>query len=128
MFRSSRRLRRGMTVVELAAGLALVAVVLGGSLLFLRPGLQADKTDAAVRDAMRIREAALDWKQANAEGCPTLSQLQHEKHLTDETRTDDPWGQRFKLECSDEDVVVRSEGRDGRPGTEDDIRVPHSRS
>jgi general secretion pathway protein G len=113
--------------MELVAGLALAAVLLGGVLLLVRPGIEADKADAGMRDAMRIREAALDWKQENPSGCPTLSQLRHEKHLAAEARTDDPWGQRFRLECTGEDVVIRSEGRDGKPGTEDDIRVPYSR-
>lgn len=124
----SRRSVRGLTVVELAASIALVAVLVGGALLFVRPGLEADKTDSAMRDAMRIRDAALDWQEASSVGgCPTISQLQHEKHLSDDSRTDDPWGGRFRLECGREEIVVRSAGRDQKLGTADDIRVPHSR-
>jgi general secretion pathway protein G len=125
----ARRFHRGITVVELAALLALVAVVLGGVLLVVRPGLEADKTDAAMRDAMQIREAALEWQhEQSALGCPTLSQLLHDKRLTRDARTDDPWGSRFRIECGSADVVVSSPGRDGKPGTADDIRVPHTRS
>jgi hypothetical protein len=125
----SLRSRRGITVVELLATLALATVVVGGALLFVRPSLEADKADAALRDAMKIRDAALEWKDdQGALGCPTLSQLQQDKRLKREARTDDPWGGRFRIECSSADVVVRSPGRDGKLGTGDDIRVPHSRS
>ena len=128
MFGLSRRNQRGITVVELGASLALVAVLLGGGLLFVRPSLEADKSDAAVRDAMRIREAALEWKdRGGPAGCPTVSQLVHEKQLDQSSRFDDPWGSRFRIECSSEDVSVSSAGRDGKPGTKDDIRVPARR-
>jgi hypothetical protein len=110
------------------ASLALVAVLLGGALLFVRPGLEADKSDAAVRDAMRIREAAIDSRDRGTPGCPTLSQLVHDKQLESSSRFDDPWGGRFRIECGDEEVSVSSPGRDGKPGTDDDIRVPASRS
>jgi general secretion pathway protein G len=129
MFRPSRRSRRGLTVVELGATVALLTVLLGGALLFVRPSLEADKSDAAVRDAMHIREAVLDWKdRGSPPGCPTVSQLLHEKKLEESSRLDDPWGGRFRIECSDEDVSVSSAGRDGKLGTGDDIRVPRSRS
>jgi general secretion pathway protein G len=129
MSSKSNRHRRGITVIELAALLALVAVVLGGALLLVRPSIEADKADAAMRDAMQIREAALEWKdEQGALGCPTLSQLMQDKRLTRDARTDDPWGGRFRIECGSAEVVVVSAGRDGKLGTDDDIRVPHKRS
>jgi hypothetical protein len=129
MFRHSRLSRRGVTVFELAASLSLVAVLVGGVVMLVRPGLEADKADAAMRDAIEIREAVLEWKDQEAtQGCPTISQLMHDKKLDDSARTDDPWGGRFRIECTSDDISVSSAGRDGQLGTDDDIRVPHSRS
>lgn len=116
-------------MVEAGASVALLAVLVGGALLLVRPGLEADKSDAATRDAMRIRDAALELRDRGAPaGCPTLSQLVHEKQLDSQSRFDDPWGGRFRIECKDDDVSVSSAGRDRKVGTDDDIRVPVSRS
>ncbi|MCP5065215.1 MAG: hypothetical protein GY946_01500, partial [bacterium] len=82
-------------------------------------------------DAQRVLNAAEEWKKTEdvegGDGCPTLSQLQHERFLSREASTEDPWGNRFRIKCS-EQVSVRSAGPDGKAGTSDDVRIPNARS
>ncbi len=118
---SSRRRQRGVTVVELGAVVALLAVVGGVVALVMGPRHAASENSAAVQDAEHIRRAAVDWRSENGSGCPTISQLEYDKTLSDDTRTDDPWGQRFRVLCTGDSVTVRSAGRDGKAGTRDDI-------
>jgi len=110
-------------VVTAAAG--LVALI---GMLLIRPQLAAAETDEAEKYASRIRNAAEEWRKDNGNnGCPTLSQLVHEKRLSESARMDDPWGERYRLRCTDDEVTVVSPGEDRRQNTSDDIRVPRSR-
>lgn len=115
---------RGITVMELALGLSLCAVAAGAVALFALPGAAADDTDAAIRDAQRIREAAVEWRQEHPSGCPTITQLKYERALPDDARDDDPWGSRYRLSCGGDEIEVLSPGRDRSLGTKDDIVVP----
>ena len=36
-------------------------------------------------------------------------------------RTADAWDNPFIIECDGDDILVRSNGPDGQPGTEDDV-------
>jgi general secretion pathway protein G len=105
------------------AGVALISVI---GLLIIRPRMVAAESDAAVKDASRILVAAQEWRRENGKGCPTLSQLVHEKQLDRAARMDDPWGERYRVRCTDEEVSVVSPGEDHQPNTSDDIRVPRS--
>jgi general secretion pathway protein G len=125
--RSRRRGRaRGVTVFELCLVAAAVAVLTLGVLLLVRPRIAAAETNAAVKDASHILDAAQEWRRENGKGCPTLSQLVLEKQLAEDARMDDPWGERYRLRCTGEDVTVVFAGHDHVPNTDDDIRVPHA--
>jgi hypothetical protein len=91
---------------------------------------QQDRTEEAFRAAQHIRRAAESWRRDNADGCPTLSVLKHEAYLEAEAAAEDPWGQRFRIRCGEpaaptDNISVMSAGRDGKPNTRDDVRVPH---
>ncbi len=124
--RSPRRARRGVTLVEVGAVAALVALVAGGATLWLKPKLDAKRTNLAEKSAEVIRDAAVQWQNDNGSGCPTISQLELDKALPRNASAADPWGNRFRVSCDDSSVTVLSAGRDGRLGTADDVRVPHS--
>jgi len=126
-----RRVRfwsRGVTVVEAAAIGTLLGGVALAAALFLVPRMHADESSAALRDAQRIQRAASDWCKVHGGGCPTLTQLQRDRELERESRTDDPWGERYRVICGDDDITVSSPGRDGKLNTDDDIRVTRSAS
>ena len=121
-----RRVQRGVTWIEVAIGVAVVGALGAGIFAVVQPEGRAREVDDAVKSAQRIREAGLSWRNDNSSGCPTLSQLQHEHKLSSDARTDDPWGQRYRVDCRNDDIVVVSPGRDGKLGTDDDVRVPRS--
>ena len=59
-----------------------------------------------------------------------VGQMQHdlfhvftvdEHILNSATRTEDPWGNEFQIECDGDEISVASNGADGEQGTEDDI-------
>ncbi len=122
----SRRSARGVTVFELSAVTATVTVLAIGAFAFIRPHFNAQAQDAARKDANKILNAAEEWRRENGKGCPTISQLIYEKQLDESARTDDPWGERFRVRCSEDDLSVVSVGKDHKPGTPDDIHVGKS--
>jgi hypothetical protein len=67
-------------------------------------------------------EAYAHWSVENpSAACPqTIAEL--EKYSYHPSDGKDPWGTPFVLSCSDKDFVVSSNGPDGKPGTDDDIK------
>jgi general secretion pathway protein G len=57
-----------------------------------------------------------------------VSQLVQEKHLDPGQSNNDPWGQAYALQCTDDEVIVTSSGPDKKKGSKDDIRVPETQS
>jgi len=68
--------------------------------------------------------ATYSYKSDNGEGCPTISKLREEQLLAASARSDDAWGNRFRIQCTDDEVAVSSAGPDGKPGNADDVRIP----
>lgn len=124
--RSPRRARRGVTLVEVGAVAAAIALVAGGATLWIKPKIDAKRVDSAEKSAQIIHDAVVNWQSSNGTGCPTISELQLDKLLPANASASDPWGNRYRVSCDDSGVTVRSAGRDGRLGTSDDVRVPHS--
>jgi hypothetical protein len=118
--------RRGVTLLELGLIGAAVALAVGVAFLVFTPVASARAGDSAIKDAQRIHDSAESWREETPKGCPTITQLQHEKKLSTEATTDDPWGQRYRIECEGDTLRVISPGADGKRGTGDDIRVPRS--
>jgi len=107
------------------AGLVASAAVafVTGLWLWSAPKSRAKEQDQAQRDAAIIVVAAAAWIDRGERGCPTVSKLVEERDLAPNARRDDPWGQRFRIECDQERLSVWSPGADGRRSTGDDVRV-----
>jgi hypothetical protein len=118
--------RRGVTFLELGLVGAAVVVALGGAFLIFAPVASASAGDSAIKNAQTIHAAAETWREETPKGCPTITQLVHEHKLASDAETDDPWGERYRIECDGDSMRVTSPGADGRRGTGDDIRVPRS--
>jgi general secretion pathway protein G len=122
-----RRLRmaRGVTLFEVLIVVAILAMVAGGVAVFALPRFQDSQKKTAEAGARTIRMAVQQWQAANNEtSCPTISQLIQDKQLDTGQNTNDPWGQAYSLNCSDDEVTVASNGPDKKKGSKDDIAVP----
>jgi general secretion pathway protein G len=124
---AERARRSGLTRVEAGAVATLAVAAVAVMVVIFMPS-DADAADQAERDARRIQRLAADYLRETGSGCPTLTQLERDKRLPGDLRTDDPWGERFRVVCSGDGVSVTSPGRDGKSNTEDDIRVTTSES
>jgi general secretion pathway protein G len=122
-----RRLRRtrGVTLFEVLIVVAILAMVAGGVAVFALPRFQDSQKKTAEAGARTIRMAVQQWQAANNEtSCPTVSQLIQDKQLDNGQNTNDPWGQAYNLNCSDDEVTISSNGPDKKKGGKDDIQVP----
>ena len=118
-------MQRGVTLFEVLIVVAILAMVAGGVAVFALPKFREAQITTAETGARVIRTAVQNWQAANNEtSCPTISQLVQEKHLDPGQNTNDPWGQAYQLNCTDDDVVITPSGPDKKKGTKDDIRVP----
>ena len=62
-------------------------------------------------------QSSADWQSAVS---PTVME---DGRLDADARTDDAWGNRFRIICDGPRTTVRSAGPDGRAGTPDDLKV-----
>ena len=122
-----RRLRRtrGVTLFEVLIVVAILAMVAGGVAVFALPKFQESQKKVAENGARTMRMAVQQWQAANNEtSCPTMSQLVQEKQLDPGQSTKDSWNQDYTLTCTDDEVIISSNGPDKKKGTKDDITVP----
>jgi general secretion pathway protein G len=119
------RRARGVTLFEVLIVVAILAMVAGGVAVFALPRFQDSQKKTAEAGARTIRMAVQQWQAANNEtSCPTVSQLIQDKQLDTGQNTNDPWGNAYSLNCTDDEVTVISNGPDKKKGTKDDIAVP----
>ncbi|HEX3849730.1 MAG TPA: hypothetical protein VHW01_02120, partial [Polyangiaceae bacterium] len=104
---------------------AIIAMVAGGVAVFALPKYKEAQIKNAETGARIVRTAVQQWQAANNEtSCPTISQLVQEKQLDPGQSTNDSWNQPFTLTCTDDEVIISSNGPDKKKGTKDDITVP----
>lgn len=70
-----------------------------------------------------LRNAVSQWQLAenNYSHCPSVADLTRDRQLDAGQNVLDPWGNDYRISCSNEDVTVTSAGEDERFGTSDDI-------
>ncbi|HYP74911.1 MAG TPA: hypothetical protein VER12_03085 [Polyangiaceae bacterium] len=110
-------------MTPVAAALAVLVVGAGASCMWWLGnfGATRDGKSTSQADAAQIQTAAKAFRAQHADGCPTLSSLQEEEFLSRNARSDDAWGNRFRIGCADGELTVRSAGPDGKLSTADDI-------
>ncbi|KYG08361.1 general secretion pathway protein GspG [Sorangium cellulosum] len=118
-----RGLSRGVTLVEVLIVVTIMAIIAGGATLVLWPKLEAAKVRSAYTGASVIKTAADQYQNlgGGGEGCPTLQALVSAKQI-DANKTDDPWGQPYRIKCEESEIRVYSLGKDKKEGSPDDIR------
>jgi general secretion pathway protein G len=119
-----RAASRGVTLVEVLIVLAIMAIIAGGATALVFPRLKEARVKQAVLSAGVIKTSAQQYMQldnAGSDACPSLKDLVDSKHL-DAKKTDDPWGQPFKIHCDGDEISVVSAGADKKEGTPDDVK------
>lgn len=116
--------QRGMTRFELLLATSIVGIGLVGFGGWKVYSAEAGGDDVARARGQQVLAAATDWKREHLEhGCPSITQLRSASLLEASARAEDPWGQRYRIRCSQSEVSVLSAGRDGRFETGDDITL-----
>lgn len=128
--RLSPRAQRGMTLLEIMIVLAIIALVMG---FLVGPrvleSFKEAKTDTARAILKQFAyEAYPRWSAANpSTGCP--SNLDELLKYMNKQDVKDPWGNQLVMYCGDNlpegikgGFGVASNGPDGKPNTEDDIK------
>lgn len=120
----SRSRSRGVTPI--AAALAALGLGMGVSgVWWLHSAGAGHDAEASSRaDAAIIQTAALSFRAQHVDGCPTLSSLEEDRLLARNAREDDAWGNRFRVRCDGDALLVTSAGPDGKENTADDLRLP----
>jgi general secretion pathway protein G len=118
-----RMASRGVTLVEVLIVVAIMAVIAGGATYLVFPEYKKARIKSAVVGATTIKSAAEAYREIDGatEGCPTIQDLVNAKKI-DGKKTDDPWGQPYKIKCEEGEIRVFSPGNDRKDNTPDDIR------
>ena len=121
--RRRRRRREGMTLVEIMIVVIIMALIATAVGVAVLPALSRARINQTRSDAQAVRSAVLLYlgQEAGA-SCPTMDELIEAGTIDRARRTTDAWDHPFIIECDGEDILVRSNGPDGQPGTEDDIQ------
>jgi general secretion pathway protein G len=122
----SRRLARGVTLIEILIVLAIVGLIAGGVAVVAVPKYQESQKNQAKIDARTIHPVAEKYKVDHPGVCPTVEQLRAEKELSAASKVTDPWDSPYKIVCGDDDIMVLSFGPDKKENTNDDIRIPEA--
>ncbi len=119
-----RASRRGVTRFELLLTVGATALVVSlGAWLNLGHATVDHESDARTR-GKALLNAAEQWKrEQSGPGCPSITQLKQESRLDATARAEDPWGERFRIRCTERELEVWSAGRDRRFDTSDDITL-----
>ncbi len=123
--RRSRRRQRGMTLTEIIIVITIIGALMGAIGYGLFTKAENGRIELAKTSGQNLRASAKTWKMQNTESdeCPTIEALR-KASLVDKVDPTDPWGNKWKLTCTDTDIAVISFGKDKKENTEDDIRVP----
>jgi hypothetical protein len=110
--------------VALGTGALLVALSAVTAGVVARAGT-VDPATAAGESARRVLGTVEAWQSENPVGCPSITALVESGYLSRDARTDDAWGNRFRIVCDARAASIHSAGPDKRFGTKDDVTIAH---
>ena len=123
--RARRAALRGVTLIEVLIVVAILSLSAAGVTVAVLPKFQEAQVKTTETNAREIRNAIQRWRGLKGgTDCPTISQLVQDKEIDSASKVDDAWGSPFKIQCTEDDVIIMSAGPDKKEGTKDDIIVP----
>lgn len=127
--RRLRRRARGVTLIEVLIVVAILSLIAAGVTVAVLPRYTDAQIKMTETNARAVRNAIQQWRGMNGSAdCPSISQLQQDKAIDAASKTDDAWGKPFKIQCTEDEVVIVSPGPDKKENTPDDIIVPKGAS
>ena len=109
---------------EVLIVIALIAMIATGVAFAALDQWEKAKRKDALKNAQIVRAAIKTFWMDNDAECPDVERLISEQILDDGSPRTDPWGSAWRIDCEDRKVAVSSNGRDRKPGTDDDLRSP----
>lgn len=119
--------QRGVSLVEVLVVVAIMSLLAAAVGIAAYSHFEKVKQEHAATTAKALRQAVQAfWITGEGASCPTVKELARAGTIDEDSSPDDPWGSPWSITCNGTSVVVRSEGPDRSPNTEDDIRAPKS--
>jgi general secretion pathway protein G len=116
---------RGVTLFEVLIVVAILALISSGvGLAALSMWRRAQIEDAHTDGRVVLAGVEAYWALHGDARCPNIDEMIRDKVLRRDSKGRDPWGESWRIECTESEAVVTSTGPDRRAGTEDDIRIP----
>lgn len=116
---------RGVTLFEVLIVVAIIALISSGVGLAALAMFRRTQVEQAHTDGRVVAAGAESFMAFHhGDRCPTFDEMIREKILKRDSKARDPWGESWRIECIDGEVVVNSLGPDRKAETEDDIRIP----
>lgn len=119
-----RALSRGVTLVEILIVLAIVGMIAGGVAAYAVPKYAEAQVSTAKNNLKALHPVADRYYADHSDSCPTVELLKQKREISGGSDTKDPWGKPYKIDCSGDELVVISFGKDGKENTADDLRIP----
>ena len=114
----------GMTLTEIMIVLAIIGMIMGAAAFTGFAQLEKSRVKETRIQMRQIEGALVQWQTESSDSCPpSLTDLVQKKILTKEPK--DGWGHPFAFKCPGDhnnDIDLVSKGKDGKEGTEDDIK------
>lgn len=120
-FKRSAHAQRGMTLVEIMIVVVIMGLIASAVGIAVNSQAKRARVEDARQGVRTIEHAVQLWQQDHPTGCPTVERLVADNVLNGHARTKDPWENDYSITCESGDVTVRSNGPDGRAGSDDDI-------
>jgi general secretion pathway protein G len=114
---------RGFSLTEIMIVLAIISLIMGAAAFTGFAQLEKAKMKETKTQMRQIESALVQWQADSNETCPgALSELVTKKILNKEPK--DGWNKAFIVKCPGEhgEIDLVSRGKDGKEGTEDDIK------
>ena len=116
---------RGVTLFEVMIVVAILALISSGvGLAALHLHEEAKKKTAHTEGRVVLTGVETFWALHGSARCPSVEELIRDKVFRRDGRGRDPWGEAWRIECTEDEAIVSSNGPDRKAGTEDDIRIP----